>query len=705
MGVIKTTPQLTQDGQESGLIALEITYGGVEAPFGGIDSSAAPPYIDPKCAVEMSGCIIIDNQIVAVNFNRLDGIVITPPAGAAFTNPRLAGFGNFYTQAGGYQNFVLLKGTDQTGIGANTMNMALYVWPSSNTATPTADVLELAQGVVTSPGSPATAIIETVAGVVGIPPSLPIASVSVVLTQGATVETYGPYVSTDSQATFAADLVSDITALPSALVTAVVGSDGVSVDLTSINVGAAQNQIQIAIKITPSGAVQFPGFSPYIAQSFQGGVDVSTYPSGVGPFPLSFASEGENLYLGGAGTAILQYVNETFSVLTQYLGANVLKKYAGFLLAVGITPSPGTTISSPEMVLAWSANGEFGIWNPLNSAGEVTGAGFEQLADIEDYLSGAFVMQSTIMLLRAKGISYATSLQNGTDPFDINHLDLAPEGEGCQDQLLHTQYGPVGFFVGNSNVYSFISNLQQIGDKIKKLLFPLLSPLVNNTPPKMAAKAISIYINGEETIFLAILVSNPTVGGYVFLYNVTNSTWTRITLPAFSTSNVDMYLEDFPVVNSTGRTWQKQSQLVLGQGFFGSQFYPFYSLQEFLKSSAPSLDLPFNFNVIFPEEEVAFGRDVTVSGVYIYLAGTPGVVIAINILSQGSVVTTANFTIPSGASYSILARYAITFPGGTIVTKNPQLQTIVSSAPSPSQLRIAKATIFASYDPNEQPVV
>ena len=125
MGVIKEFPQITQDGQESGLKLLEITYGGTEAPFGGIDSSAAPPYIDPKCAVEMSGCVIIDNQIVGVSFQDLSGIEINLPSGGGgvWANSRLSGFGNFYTQAAGYQNFVLLKGADQTASTQNTMSL------------------------------------------------------------------------------------------------------------------------------------------------------------------------------------------------------------------------------------------------------------------------------------------------------------------------------------------------------------------------------------------------------------------------------------------------------------------------------------------------------------------------------------------------------------------------------------------------------
>ena len=71
MGHIKTTPQKDSRGQETGLVEVEITYGGTEAPFGGIDASAPPAYIDPKCFTDSDGFIVIDNKLALASFQPI----------------------------------------------------------------------------------------------------------------------------------------------------------------------------------------------------------------------------------------------------------------------------------------------------------------------------------------------------------------------------------------------------------------------------------------------------------------------------------------------------------------------------------------------------------------------------------------------------------------------------------------------------------
>ncbi len=692
MGFIKETKIANNNVQ------LEIIYGGREAPFGGIDSSMPPSYIDPKCAVDIQGFVIIDNQLVCVALQPLD-IDLEIPSGSAWDAPLLSGFGNFYTEANGYQNFILLKGADETTVTENTMNLALYVWPSSNnpgTLAPTA-VLSLAQGITTDPGSPAVAILGTEPGhVFGI---LPIAQISVILTQGATVETYGPFTSADTPSVFCAAIVAAINGLPSVLVTAALGPGGTSVVLTTINNGVAQNNTQLTISVSPSGAVQFPGVIPYVESEFQGGTDEYTYPSGIGLFPLSFVSEGEQLILGGPGTAILTYNNEVFSVLTQYLGANVLKKFGGSLLALGITPSPGTVIQSPEMVFAWSAASEFGVWNPTTSDGLVTGAGFEQLADIEDPLTGGFVNSSTLLMLRAKGMSYAVLTGNGTEPFQVSHVDLAPEGEGCQGQLLSSQYGPVGFYVGNSNIYSYIQNPQPIGDKIKTFLYENLSPAINSGTVIAASKAVSVFLLNTESTFFGVFVYP-----YLYFYNANNGTWTRL-FCVNTAGFTGAYAEDFPVINTSSQ-FAKQSQFVLGT-FKPSDFSYNFSV---LAEQVPNIESLTEEGplVYFPNEEISFGRDITIDSIYASMAGSPGQELQFIVVDiYGNVLLNTIFTFPVGASYDAFANYAIfdNITGTAFTGQAPQLQIIaaVNGSDIANQLRIAKICMYGSYDPMQRP--
>lgn len=693
MGAIKTREIANNN------IELEITYGGLEAPFGGIDSSMPPAYIDPKCQVDVNGFAIIENQFVAVAMQLL-GITLEIPV-TGFTNPRLSGFGSFYTQAGGYQNFALVIGNTTTTSTTVSVNLALFVWSASNTATVTADLLVFTQPITTAPGTPAVGIIGANTGSVGHPPTLPILSVTIQLSQGLTTETYGPYATTLSPSAFCTQFTTDLAA--SVLVTPT--NNGTSVTLTTINVGTSQNQTMISFSYSPSGAGQTPGFYPIIQSSFEGGTNNYTYPTAVAPNPLSFVSEGENLYLGGPGTGIFQYTNETFSLLSQYVGANVLKKFGGSLIALGITPSPGTQIQSPEMVMAWSEASAFGIWNPEDVNGNVTGAGFEQLDDIEDILTGGFVNSSTLIILRSKGASYATLTGNGTEPFDVNHVDLAPEGEGCQGQLLSSQYGPIGFYVGNSNVFMFVQQSQAIGDKIKSLLYPLITPQVNPTSLiPMASKAVSTYLLGNETSFYAI-----AVGSYLFLYNANNQTWTRIEL--FLQANVNVfYMEDFLLANTSGSQYQKQSQLVLSTSSSTANVqFNFWSLQEQLANINSLNEL--GSSITFPAEEVSFGRDITIDGLYISMAGTAGQVINWQLVDSttNAVIGSGTFTLPAGANYSQLANYQLFDSSTQTCTstgKAPQLTLSVpfNNSSSITQLRIAKVAMFGSFDPTQRPV-
>ena len=66
MGTIKTSQQ------KSGSYLLEITYGGVDAPFGGIDTSKPPAYIDPRCFVDSDGFLIADNKICVASFQAIN---------------------------------------------------------------------------------------------------------------------------------------------------------------------------------------------------------------------------------------------------------------------------------------------------------------------------------------------------------------------------------------------------------------------------------------------------------------------------------------------------------------------------------------------------------------------------------------------------------------------------------------------------------
>lgn len=697
MGLIKT------EKLANGNIGLEITYGGKEAPFGGIDSSMPPQYIDPLCVVEAQGFVVVNGQYVAVSFQSL-GITINLPA-SGFTVPKLAGFGSFYTEAQGWQNFVVIKGDATTDVNNNVdANVALYVWPAANTATPTAIKLLFSQAIIVNPAASATQQVFT--AVIGSGTSGG-CGYELTSADGLTTETYD-IGSTTNRTTAITDLVNQINTKPSVICTAAVNADTVSATLTTITTGSTANNVQgtgFFIQPLPPGG--FKGVQVYSTTSFQGGQNSYTYPTGEVPFPISWVQVGEGLYIGGPGTVILQYTNQIFSILSQFVGVNVLRKFAGSLVGLGITPSPGTVLQNAEMMIAWSAAGNFSQWNPVDSSGNVTGAGFEELADIGDEITGGFINSSTIAILRTQGVSYATATGNASLPFDINHVDLAPEGEGCQSMLLSSQYGPIGFYVGNTSVYEFVQSAKSIGNKISNYLFPQLTPVAGPTPITAASKATAAYLLGTEVPFFAVYVQN-SAAAYLFLYNPTSNTWTRLWL-GVGPSIDSAYLDDFPVVNSTA-AFQKQSQLVLGTGNSSTKTFKFFALSEAIWNANSGMPVGYTSVLTFPNEEIAHGRDITIDGLYVLMAGTAGQIVTFYIYDiTGLVLGSYIFTFPVGASYAQLAEYQIFFTDSSIsaVTgKAPQLQVSVkgNNGSTQNQFRLAKVSMFGSFDPQQRPV-
>lgn len=702
MGLVKTKELA------NGNVELEIIYGGKEAPFGGIDSSMPPQYIDPLCVVEAQGFAVVNGQYIAVSFQPLAITINLPSSG--FTVPKLAGFGSFYTEAQGWQNFVVIKGDSTTSSGLVSANVAIYVWPSVNTATPTAVTLLIEQGITYSPAVQATAIV--VAGPPQVVSGGNTAEVAVTIYDGTTLKQWSSPAS-DTQNAWITALVNGIN-IDNTVATAVVNADGISATITAKSLtGKASNGMSISVNwiFPPNPPLSYPGTYPYLQSAFQGGQDAYQYPAGEVPYPISWVQVGESLYIGGPGTVILQYSNQVFSILTQFVGANVLRKFAGSLIALGITPSPGTVLQNAEMMLAWSAAGNFSTWNPTDSSGNVTGAGFEELADIGDPLTGGFVNSSTIVMLRSQGVSYATATGNATLPFDINHVDLAPEGEGCQSALLSSQYGPVGFFVGNTNVFEFVQNAKPIGDKIGDYLFPQLTPAAGLTSIAAAAKATSAFLLNTEVPLFAVYVQN-SAATYTFLYNPGNGTWTRLWL-GLGPSIDSAYLDDFPVT-TLGAAFLKQSQLVLGTGNSSTKTFKFFALTECIWNANAGMPVGYDSVLTFPNEEIEHGKDITIDGLYALMAGTAGQQVTFYIYDiAGNALGSFVFTFPAGSSYSQLAEYQIyfntlgTFEGTTTVTgKAPQLQVLVhgNNASVQNQFRLAKASLFGSYDPSQRPI-
>lgn len=704
MGMLKATPQVDQKGQQTGKMLLEIFYGGKEAPFGGIDASAPPRYIKPNCFVDSNGFVISNGKIVAGGFFNygitldqwltLNCIYLT--SGSFFANGKYNNFALGYTVA-----------TTAGPPTVTTVTYRIWVWDAGATGViALTATLDVAQNNLTVPA-------ETAIGALAIFGGPATAGGTIAITIGGSGPINVTINPADDRNTVAANTVIAINAFVGVPVTASIQAPFSNyVKLTANTAGVAGNAIALSLVQTNGD-----GISSTVLDNMSGGSDAIDQAFGIPIDPTSWVAVGETLYFAGPGTMILSYSDSpttgvNFNILTQYLGAVKLAKMGGYLIAGGIVPGPGQTIDDPEMVIAWSApEGQYGIWNPVDSDGNVTGAGFNQTADISDYITGILITNSMLIVFRTQGLDYASITGSGSLPFDINHISNNLLGEGCQDGRLLTVYDQMALFVGNSDVFQYSGGLKSIGENIRSLLIPASQDDTVEArdsimlPVKLGSK--SVDVNG----FIVI-------DKVIYVYNIDTRTWMQFDLKL---DEVNGNFARFAIFASTANvpgSYQFNIQQLLmlitqeKQGVFPFHSLPvFWQYQNFLQNvDFDKATAPF---VVFPQEEIEFGRDITIDGLNVEVAGMPGQVVNFSItgtIMQANKPTsiTKNFVLTIGAEGDgeTLNEYQVYPSNGTFVGRAPQLRydILLSATGVKNPFSIAKIGMYGSFEPSQRPI-
>jgi hypothetical protein len=143
---------------------------------------------------------------------------------------------------------------------------------------------------------------------------------------------------------------------------------------------------------------------------------------------------------------------------------------------------------------------------------------------------------------------------------------------------------------------------------------------------------------------------------------------------------------------------------------------------------ANSASLSTTNSLTLPVEEVAFGRDITIDGLYLslwanvsenvflsfYITGdvniaTPGVsavYVPTTVLYATLELTPAQFNTLTGDPIEVQIFPSSGFGAGAITVRSPQLSVVVTplADAGTAQIRFAKKAIFATVDPNQRPV-
>jgi len=203
-----------------------------------------------------------------------------------------------------------------------------------------------------------------------------------------------------------------------------------------------------------------------------------------------------------------------------------LGKLASHLMMINtIEPVAGTlgSMNFPARV-RWSASG-----NPLewDLSVDLT-AGAEDIADVEDQLTGWATIGSNGYAFRNNGITVFSPTGIGTAPFYIENFSIGPQGVGCSIPYTLAIYGPFCAFVALNDIYLFDGGAPiPIGGKAKRSIFRDIYSSV---------KPVSAYMMGTllgGTDFLSYWISCPQTEDTtsMWIYHFDSQTWVNETFP------------------------------------------------------------------------------------------------------------------------------------------------------------------------------
>jgi len=843
MGKVNTTKL------DNGMIGLEIIYGGEESPFGGIDASKAPRYIQPNCFADASNFLLVDNELCLCTLTSEDTNTLPPNPGVTYpltdsmpgvllgvgrlpcenTTKNWALYCSPRVDSGGFYHYRLVLWEQDTG-ATEYYNLPYYVrTKTAGLTNATAKLLiqyknpyTVVQSVpeftlhnatppfntnLTSPIAYDGKFYEVtgwnlpIAGTTTAPTPVPPGfyannffanSYSVGFVTGPGTPAAGPvFLPTPDSALgppatgMVPKIIAYINARTDLPFKASSSSNPHEIVLTAFTQvgcpsvdGAAGNSLTIGggtytqefgfYAVVPPAAVgrgfilvdpsngytdpnpfSNPSFTISVEDNFAGGTDAGQVIYTDKPIQqLTWETVGDRLFLAGwpAGY-MLQFVNSTkqFSILTQYQGARTLKKMAGHLISAGMINSFDQTETNTQLWFNWSSASDLSEWNALNSANLKTGAGGAQLADISDMLTGLVVTNSIAFILRADGLSYASVLQGAAVPFDFNHVALCKDGQGCPSTALWTQFDQLGFYVGTSNVFMLAQGPQAVGDKIVEELFPGLitdSNRMSDPPPPFTLTGatdppapyqdkFSTKINVEP---LTLPANNRIVtqfainsNGIIWLYDPSSDSWMRLdTGPDFP---MESYTDKWSILKCislprnaiTGYdgSYQSKESYVYGQRMSSGVHQAPY-----MKQLIPWVSPTQQATVLFPQEEIMLGRDITIDALYVLASGIPGLEVDFTISGwQGNPSTfipnafSGSIIFDNQATPSVYEEYQVFNTDGQPVTlKAPQLRLrvppqAVTYAPivpypinSDAYFKLPKLVMYGSFDPNQRPV-
>lgn len=364
--------------------------------------------------------------------------------------------------------------------------------------------------------------------------------------------------------------------------------------------------------------------------------------SGIALGAISWKTINQTTYIAVSGLAQLFQIAIdpvtsaiTFTQLTAQLGAKYLGELNGRLLALNVfqlqTGPPPFTQNFPYQI-AWSAGGEqYGVWNVLDLSGNATGAGFNNLPDVEDEITGGLFIGPTVYVIRRTGITEITPLNSGIQPFDFNHMWASHKGVGTVFPDTIAQFGPKGGFVAKDDIYTIgIEGIATIGGTAKRAIYTDLGKA-----SVVQASMVALNINGtpELCYILAMQITDNTNATILrtYIYGFETKQWTRLTFATGTTlSNVAtlIQIQSLLLSNTIATTTQdavSNDTVVVALKTFNA--VPTFFYIPLLPTNDAAIGNVDESLLLFPNARIQTLKDVTIDAVLVYAEGPAGSVI------------------------------------------------------------------------------
>lgn len=163
-----------------------------------------------------------------------------------------------------------------------------------------------------------------------------------------------------------------------------------------------------------------------------------------------------------------------------------------------------------------------------------TDAGFADLLEVSDQITGEMMLGTVGYIFRRQGITQMNPTGSGSAPFTFQHLWASEHGVGNLWPFTNAQYGLMGVFVAEDNVYQLSpTGFNVIGGFARDAIIADLSkassyPCASILPGFNFGYVYLVYI------LMIPQTSNGVTSTVCYLYSFEDQNWMRWTLPGYA---------------------------------------------------------------------------------------------------------------------------------------------------------------------------